>query len=100
MKTKINISLFFVLISGNIFAQSTADIFKSEKKITWLGIDYSQVKLMGTFADMGAMGVKDESEIRDKYFKGWNDLVLTERDKKYNIIKALDKSDIPLTFLL
>ncbi len=96
MKTKITISILFVLFTANLFAQSSiTDVFSStETKITWLGIDYSQVKIMGPFAEFGGAGAKDNIKIRDKYFKGWNQLIINEREK-YNFGRALNKTKVP-----
>ncbi|MEI7492186.1 MAG: hypothetical protein WCK92_12360 [Bacteroidota bacterium] len=63
-------------------AQSAADFFNDKAgQVTWLGIDYSHVKLVGEFTQFKDAGPISALEIRDKYFPAWNSLVLTEASK-------------------
>jgi hypothetical protein len=70
------------VVSGSLTAR---DVFDPEKNsFTWLGIDYSHVKL------------NCESEpdvVRNQFFAAWNKLILDEADK-YNIKKMLKLKDI------
>jgi hypothetical protein len=96
---KLNL-LFLILpctLIGN--AQSVHDLFRpSDVRISWLGIDYSHVKLVGNFSEFYQAGVKSTWEIRDIYFPRWNAIILEEANKydirgmlrKYNITYDID----------
>jgi hypothetical protein len=63
-------------------AQSIQEFFADKAgTITWLGIDYSHVKLIGEFTQFKDAGAYNSAEIRDKYFPAWNSLVLNEPSK-------------------
>jgi hypothetical protein len=80
------ISIFFSNIQSAT-AQTLKDVFtSSETAILYLGIDYTQARLMGESSVSGI-------ELRDKYFTGINDLVINE-PKKYDLAKAFNKSKI------
>ena len=81
-----------ILLAANLMAQSANEALLANE-ITWYGIDYSHVKLIGEFSQFGEAGVKSESEIRDKYFPAWNELVLKEASK-YNIKSAFRKDEV------
>jgi hypothetical protein len=82
--------IFFFMLCGtlqSVTAQTAKDIFhSSETPITYLGIDFTNAKLIG---DAGA----DAIEIRNRYFASINDVVINE-PKKYDLQKALEKSNI------
>lgn len=81
----------FVLIGHS---QTKEDLFKpSNIKVSWLGIDFSHVKLIGEFSQFADAGNKSSFQIRDQYFPGWNNLILSEPDK-YDIKGMLRKSDV------
>ncbi len=80
--------------SGLLFAQEPKDLFeKSDQEIVWLGVDFSHVKLIGTFAQFFGAGEKGAEQIRDIYFPAWNKLILDERDK-YDIKGMFRKEQI------
>ena len=84
------LSLFAIL--GN--SQTAEDIFKSsDVKISWLGIDFSHVKLIGDFSQFASAGEKSSVQIRDQYFPKWNNLIMAEPEK-YDIKGMLRKGDI------
>ena len=63
-------------------AQNIQDFFADKAgAVTWLGIDYSHVKLIGEFTQFKDAGAYSPAEIRDKYFPAWNSLVLNEPSK-------------------
>lgn len=69
-------------------AQSAADIFNSSKTdITWLGVDFTQVKVVGE------MGTVSPSELIS-LFEKINGVIINEGEK-YNFKEALNKGDIP-----
>ncbi len=89
----------FILVAGILFgaatqAQTTKELFKKNKyQYRWLGIDYTQVKLIGDFADFFSAGEKTTNEIQREYFPRWNRLVLSE-PSKYDVAGMFRKSSI------
>jgi hypothetical protein len=78
-------------------AQSVEDLFKnSPTKITWLGIDYSHVKLIGSFSNFNENTKITPEIIKNDYFVRWNELILKESNK-YTIDKMFRKKDINYT---
>jgi len=71
-----------------LWAQSPSDIFGSSKTpITYVGLDFSRVQLVGS------SGFNDPVAIKQEYFDKWNDLVLTEFDK-YDLRRAFVKEQV------
>jgi hypothetical protein len=90
MKKTISIlTILFITLLGvntNISsAQSVADVFKSETPVTWLGVDYSDMRFIGP--------LDVSSSQLDDYAKVLNDLYVRET-KKYNLASAFDKQTI------
>ena len=86
----------FSLISCFGMSQKIEDLFsKTGTQITWLGIDFSHVKLIGEFSQFSEVGKTGTSVIRDKYFYGWNNLILNEYSK-YNIEEMIRKENVNL----
>jgi hypothetical protein len=87
----------FLLCSFSAFcvhAQTAKDLFEHSKvEVSWLGIDFSHVKLIGEFAQFYSAGDKSVVQIKDIYFPGWNQLVLHE-SSKYDIRGMLRKDTI------
>ena len=90
-----SILLFACCISSFVvFNQSIDDLFtKSDVRISWLGIDFSHVKLIGDFSEFSSAGSKSALQVRDEYFPKWNKLILDERNK-YDIAKMMHKPEI------
>jgi len=91
-------TIFFAIIFMITFtvakSQTVKDFFNNKDiKVTWLGIDYSHVKLMGSFAQFDTAGEKDYDEIKTKYFPAWNKLVLNE-PQKYDVKGMISRSTI------
>ena len=83
------ISIIFFVNAAK--SQSVQDLFhSSETKITWLGIDYSHVKLIGDFTLFAEWGEYSPSEIKQYYFPAWNDLIYSESDK-YDVAEMIRK---------
>ena len=96
MKKVVYLITVFSLISCFGISQKIEDLFtKSETKITWLGIDFSHVKLIGEFSQFAEAGTTGAAVSRDKYFSGWNNLILNEYEK-YNIEGMVRKENINL----
>lgn len=90
--------LLFILLlisaATGIHCQTTSDLFQqNEFRVTYLGIDFSHVKLIGNFAEFFEAGGKNIMEIRDTYFPRWNMVVVNEREK-YDIAGMLRKPDV------
>ena len=96
MKKVVYLITVFSLISCFGISQKIEDLFtKSETKITWMGIDFSHVKLIGEFSQFAEAGTTGVAAIRNKYFSGWNNLILNEYEK-YNIEGMFRKENINL----
>lgn len=84
---------FALVCSIHLFAQSKADIFDANKEITWLGLDFSQMKFIGDAAQWKDAGEVTNSQMRDKYFPGWNNLFVNEKDK-YKVADAVRRTEV------
>ena len=92
MKKLILFSLL-VIASTSIFAQDVKSLFDRDTEITWLGVDYSHVKIIGEFAHYFIADSKDAVEIRDLFFPAWNYLIQGERNK-YDFRPMLRKREV------
>lgn len=90
-------SVFLLLLfSGTLRAQTASDFFYGDNyPIQWLGIDYSQVQLIGDFSQFAGQGAKDADDIRDAYFPAWNRLILNEPNK-YDLKEFLRIRDLDI----
>jgi hypothetical protein len=68
-------------------------VFNNDAKISWLGVDFSHVKLIGDFSHFAGFGERNSSQIKNNYFDSWNKLIINERDK-YDIKGMLRKDEI------
>jgi len=74
--------------------QTAYDVFTANNyPFTWLGIDYTQVKLIGNFSQFKDAGDVSPSSMKNRYFPAWNNLVLNERPK-YNLQAAFRKENL------
>lgn len=87
MKTQKVVLFLLAIVCGlHANAQSAADIFySSETKLTWLGIDFTHIKIIGE-------DFSSPRQLKD-YFEKMNDVVITEA-KKYDLEKAFHKSAV------
>ncbi len=84
----------FTCITPHLFAQSTtADIFKSSSPITWLGVDFSEMKFIGPATGWGSESTKSPSEMRDTYFYVWNEVIQKEA-KSYKVEEAVARMNV------
>ena len=91
---KLIFSLLVTLVVSVGYSQTAGDLFrKTEHKISWLGIDFSQVKLIGEFNHFFGAGSHSVVDVRDEYFNRWNKLVLAEPNK-YDLRSMLRKTSI------
>jgi hypothetical protein len=86
--------IFICLLSIASYAQTAEDLFTaSDTKVSWLGIDFSNVKLIGDFSQFHGAGEKNASQIKNTYFPAWNMLILNEREK-YDVAGMLRKDKV------
>jgi len=88
--------LFAILLSLMVVSapsQTAPDLFRYDVPVTWLGIDFSHVRLIGNFSEFQEFGEKSPVEIVTDYFPKWNRIVLDEREK-YDIRGMLRRMDI------
>ncbi|MCX6151080.1 MAG: hypothetical protein NTX22_11180 [Ignavibacteriales bacterium] len=82
--------LFVILLLSGflmpLYSQSAKDIFTTSK-MTWYGLDFSNVKLLG------AAHFSNPKEIRDYYFEAINNVVVTEKSK-YDLAEFFRKSEV------
>ena len=76
------LACFVALFLTTATAQTLDDLFQpSSTKITWLGIDYSHVKLIGSFSNFNETTKITPEIIKNDYFVRWNDLIIKEKNK-------------------
>ena len=74
-------TLFLILgICLQIQAQTQKDVF-IKQELTWYGIDFSLAKFVGDFDNISFANNKQAHQIRDEYFKSWNNVVINENSK-------------------
>jgi|GEM_PF-153376 len=85
--------LFPFAFSGS--AQTVKDLFGATKyRVTWLGIDYSHVKIVGKIEDFGGQVPVTAEELQTKWYPAWNQLMIDEKEK-YNLGKMLYRPSVP-----
>lgn len=91
---KLSLIALALTLSISSYSQEIQDLFKkSETPIYWLGIDFSNVKIIGDFNQFAEWGSLSTREIRNEYFPDWNDLMYKE-EKKYDVAGMVRKSDV------
>ena len=106
LKTTGLIALLVIAMSSHsAIAQTKADIFNTATPVTFLGVDYSQLKFIGSpdnstvaFSAWGGVkktdnGVVSPEEFRDDFTVQWNQLFVDEV-KKYDIAKAIGRDEV------
>ena len=63
-------------------------VFTHNTKVSWLGVDFTHVKLIGDFSQFSGIGEKSASQIKNQYFHAWNKLIVNER-QKYDVAGML-----------
>jgi hypothetical protein len=74
--------MLFTGLGASLSPPSGSELQSASDELVWLGIDYSQVRFIGSRDDFS-----DIPNIRSHYFGSWNELILTESEK-YNVAKA------------
>jgi hypothetical protein len=83
-------------LSFGMKAQTVADLLgKSDVKISWLGIDFSHVKLIGEFSQFQEAGEAGPGLVKSKYFPAWNQLIVNESEK-YNVAAMIRKDKVEM----
>lgn len=72
---------------------TTQDVFDSKIPITWLGVDFTEVKFIGPATGWGEVSTKSSTEMRDKYFPEWNSLIYREQ-KSFKIEDAVSRPSL------
>lgn len=87
-------AFIFSLVAGVLFssqAQTLQDVFNNtDYPVSWMGIDYSHVKVVGNVGQLGGSTPVSKTELREKYYPSWNYLIIDEGDK-YNIARMLHR---------
>lgn len=86
---------FLVLFATlSVQAQTAYDLFNNPNvKISWLGVDYAHIKLIGKFSEFADFGDQSLAELKNDYFPAWNKVVVNER-KKYDIAGMLRRNEV------
>ncbi len=82
-----NTLLIIGLLVVSALPVKAQDIFDAQVPVTWLGIDFSKLKFIP------ADEVISNQDLQDKYFPGWNQLILAE-PAKFDIAKAIGRSTV------
>lgn len=93
-KTAIKLSLLIVLLTAflkPVSAQTKAEVFDKKTPITWLGLDFSQMKFIGSEA--AYKGEVINAEFVGKYIPAWANFFIIE-PKKYNPAKAVHRDTV------
>ena len=85
--------LFFVNSRTAKSQGSKDDLMNGSSDVTWLGMDFTQAKFIGAATQFKDAGEITNSEFRDKYISGWNNLFVNE-EKKYNVAKVVHRTEI------
>lgn len=92
---KILLTVFIFTYAVSSFAQPNP--FANNDQVTWLGIDFSHVKLIGEFAEFSGTGDKSMRQVRDQYFESWNMVVINEQEK-YDFSEMVGGNEIYYDF--
>lgn len=85
---KIFFAALILMCSFTMLNSKTLKELMSSNDVTWYGLDFSNVKLVGPSDEF-----KNLSEIRDKQFRSMNEIVLAE-GKRYAIAETFRKDNI------
>src|SRR5438067_13446117 len=78
-------------------AQTRAGVFNPKVPVTWLGMDFSQARFIGSEAGYKATGELLNSEFVSKYIPAWANLFITE-PKTYNVPRASHRDSVHFAF--
>lgn len=90
MKTLTRLIPFLIFTNcfnlGTVFGQKKQTLFDQEN-LVWHGLDFSQAKMVGQFAQFKDAGQKNGESIKKIYIGAWNNVIYLE-PQKYNLSKA------------
>lgn len=90
-------TLLLMLSVSVLYAQKSApssgDIIKSDKPITWLGLDFTLARFIGSATQFKDAGEITNDALRDKYIPAWNELFINE-PKKYDVAKYVHRESV------
>lgn len=87
------IAVVIFLSAKSVNAQTKEDLMGGSADITWLGMDFSQTKFIGSATQFKDAGEITSAEFRDKYTVGWNQLFIDEQ-KKYDVAKVVHRAEV------
>lgn len=91
---KILIVVIGLLTGVSAHGQTIEDFFVGHNHpVVWLGIDFSQVQLVGDFSHFGGHGSKDPGDLQSEYFPSWNRLLMNEPEK-YDLKEFFRRRDL------
>lgn len=91
---KVILYLFALSAVNSSNGQTASDLFYSkEVKVSWLGIDFSHTKLIGSFEQIQGVLNQSPQEIKNDYFPRWNRLIINEA-QKYDVNAMLRKENV------
>ncbi len=93
LRTLIFSFALFLMFFSELNAQSIEEFFEKDTEITWIGVDFSHMKLIGEFTHFMDLGNQNSSELKEKYFPAWNDIIVYE-DDKYDVKGMLRKKEV------
>jgi hypothetical protein len=93
MKSLQKLNWLFALIFVFANMQSAQSQIPQNEDITWLGMDFTNVKFVGTATQFKEAGEISNSDFRDKYIPAWNELFIKE-PKKYNVAEAVRRTEV------
>ena len=86
--------VFLFIVSSSSKAQTVKDFFGATKhRVTWLGIDYSHLKIVGPIKDFGGQVPVTAAELQTQWYPAWNQLMIDEKEK-YNLYKMLYRPNV------
>lgn len=96
MKKNVRLLLILIAVIGQISVMGQykkADIFKISNDVTWLGVDYSELKFIGPASGWGEVALKTPTEMRDRFFPAWNELIVKE-EKAFRLADAIGRLEV------
>jgi hypothetical protein len=90
---RIFVLLCGLVLSANVWSQSSSDIYDPKVPVTWLGLDCTQLKIIGSASQWGSKSFISAGEVKNKYFPGWNHLFIDEQ-KKYDVAGVVERKTI------
>jgi hypothetical protein len=89
------IVLSIVIIASSIItvAQNTAKDIFSKPDMVWFGLNFSEAKMVGNFAQVGEAGESSSKELRDKWMPSWNGLIIGE-PQNFKFAETYEKDNI------